>query len=108
MLDTATMIDPAPSDKMGGEVRTLTIAKAHVGTCPTAYHLWVSAARFMVKRTYGTSFTIEMHVAGFRTVAMSEITSSVNTAMRGTMNTMAPTMTIPTDIALQLEDIMKG
>jgi hypothetical protein len=54
------------------------------------------------------SFAIEMHAAGSRTATKSDITLSVNAAMRGTMIIMAPTMTNLTNVVLRLEGAMKG
>jgi hypothetical protein len=58
--------------------------------------------------TCTTSFATEMHTTRLKTDSKSEIASSANDAMRGTMITMAPTMTNPTTIVLWLEDAMKG
>jgi hypothetical protein len=93
---------------MGGKVRTPTIARAHVGTRPVAYHLRMSVARVRVKRTFETSVTIEMHATGLRTNVKHEITLSMIAATRGAMIIMALTMTRPTDVVLRLEDAMKG
>jgi hypothetical protein len=93
---------------MGGEVRNPTTTKARVGTQPAAYHLQVSTAKVRVKRTYGTSFAIETHAVGLRTVAKSEIALSTSAVMIGTMISMASTMTSLTDTVLRLEDTMKG
>jgi hypothetical protein len=93
---------------MGGEVKTLTITKAHMGTQPATYHLQVSMARVKVKRTYRTSFAIETHTTGSRTTAKSEIVPSANATMTWTMIIMNPTMTNLTDTILRLEDAMKG
>jgi hypothetical protein len=38
MLDAATMTDPTLHKEVRGEVRTSTIARAHVKTRPVAYH----------------------------------------------------------------------
>jgi hypothetical protein len=93
---------------MRGEVRTLTIAGAHVGTQPAAYGPWVSVARVRVKRTFGMSFATEMHTTWSKTVAKNEVLPNVNATMRGTMIIMALTMTNPTNIILWLEDAMNG
>jgi hypothetical protein len=60
------------------------------------------------KKTRVTLFTIEMHATGLRTSAKNKTASSVNDAMRGTVVTMAPTMTNPIDTVLLLEDALKG
>jgi hypothetical protein len=60
------------------------------------------------KETCVTSFAIEMHTAVLKNDVKSAIASSANDAMRGTMITMAPTMTNPTAINLPVEDAMKG
>jgi hypothetical protein len=58
--------------------------------------------------TCATSFAIEMPVARSRTATKNEITLSMNDAMRGTMTTMAPTMTNRTTNVLRLDSAPKG
>jgi hypothetical protein len=90
------------------EVKTLTIARARVGTRLVAYRsLWMSASRVMVQRTFRTSFVQGIYVTGSRTVTKNKIAPNVNTVMRGTMIIMALTTTRPTDVVLWLEDVMK-
>jgi hypothetical protein len=109
MLDAATMTDPPFTNEAGGKVRTLTIARAYVGTRPATYRsLWMSVARVRVERTFGMSFIPGKHVTELRTVAKNEITPSATVAMKGTMITMALTMTSLLDVILQLEGIMNG
>jgi hypothetical protein len=72
----------------------MTIDRVHVGNQPVAYCLLQrSATRVRVERTFGTSFIPEMCVTGLRIVTKNEIALSANVATRGTMITMALTMT---------------
>jgi hypothetical protein len=52
--------------------------------------------------------TIEMHATGLKTGAKSVAASSVNGTRKGTMITMAPTMTCRNGNIPQSEDAMKG
>jgi hypothetical protein len=85
----------------------MTIDRVHVGNQPVAYCLLQrSATRVRVERTFGTSFIPEMCVTGLRIVTKNEIALSVNVTTRGTMITMALTMTRAPPP--RLEDVMKG
>jgi hypothetical protein len=52
-----------------------------------------------------TSFTTKMHAIGLKTDDKKETTPS---ARKGTVISMAPSTTIPTDNIPQMEDTMKG
>jgi hypothetical protein len=98
------MTNLALTQESGGEVRTLTIARAHVRTQPVAYQpLGWGTTRARAKKTFGMFFIPRMLAAGSRTVAKIGIVLSVSTTMRGNMISMVPTMTSPPDVVLQLE-----
>jgi hypothetical protein len=67
---------------------------------------WRSAAKGEIgmTKTCVTCSTIEMHATGLKTGAKSASASSRNDMKRGTMTTMAPTMTNGTDSALPRGD----
>jgi hypothetical protein len=68
----------------------------------------MSLDRVKEKRTLGTSFIPETLATALRIIIKNEIALSVNAATKGTMITMARTMTPPPHVILQLEDVMKG
>jgi hypothetical protein len=108
MLDAATMVNPPLSVETEGRARTLTTAKAHAGSRPVASLSRRSVTEIRTKETFAILFAIDMHVIGLKIGAKSEIALSTNNVRKGSMITMAPTMTSPTDNVLQTEDAMKG
>jgi hypothetical protein len=60
-----------------------------------------------VQKTLDTSSTAGILMIGSRTIAEIGSVPSVSAIMRGTMISMAPTMTSPPDVVLRLEDVMK-
>jgi hypothetical protein len=56
-----------------------------------------------MKETFGTSFVPRMHMDRSRIVAKIGTESNTRTVMRGTMIYMAPNITSPPDIILQVE-----
>jgi hypothetical protein len=108
MLGVTTMMFPTLTQESGGEVRTPTITRAHVGTWPVAYQpLGWGTTRVRANKTFGTFFVPRMLAAGSRTVAKIEIMLSMSTTMRGTMISMVPTMTSPPGVILRLEAKMR-
>jgi hypothetical protein len=95
MLDVATMVDPALDRGDRGRVRTLTTAKARVGTQPTTSLPRRSVARNEIGTT-GTCVTLsttEMRVTILKTYTKSETALNTSDAMKGIMTTMVLTTT---------------
>jgi hypothetical protein len=103
------MVDPALDHENRGRVRTLTTAKAHVGTRPAASLPRRSVAENEIGTT-GTCVTLsttEMHATRSKTGAKSETALSANYAIKGTMITTIPVTTSPTDTIPQKEDTVR-
>jgi hypothetical protein len=91
-----------------GGARTLTTARAHVGTQLAASLSWRSTAEIGTKETYAMLFIIEMHATTLKTGAKSETALSANDMRKGSVITMALTTTSPTNSVPQPEDTMMG
>jgi hypothetical protein len=102
------MVDPTLACEDDMRVRTLTTIGVHVGTRPTSSLPRRSAIETRTIEICAMFSTTEMHVIGLKISAKSETALSTNNMRKGTMITMALTMTSPNDNVTQPEDAMKG
>jgi hypothetical protein len=108
MLDQLSLRTRPLCVETKGEARFLTTARARKGTRPVAsLHRW-SVVGIGMGETCAMSFTTNMHATRLKTSGKSETASSVNGVTKGTMISMAPSMTSSTINVPQMEVEMKG
>jgi hypothetical protein len=109
MLDTARVVDLVLECGDGVWVKIPTTARAHVGTGLAFFFHRRSVAKYDTEMTgmCATLLAVEMHAAGLKVGAKSEITSNRSDAMKGTMIITVPSMTNLTDSVPLKKDAMK-
>jgi flagellar hook-length control protein FliK len=101
MLDAATVVDPALEGGDEERAQDLHHRQSPYGDSPAVSLPRRNTAKddTGTTKTSVMSFMAEMHAAGLKISAKSEITSSKNSAMKGTTITMVPSTTNLTDNA---------